>query len=97
MMVVHPLDRKYHRQCSSRFGSKQSLLRYAHVRTFKWLIAFFQVIFYLEDCTTLLIWYITGTYKTTDEEGDEGQRNVTSSPSLEMHHLMHGTPEYMHP
>ena len=45
--------------------TKAGLLEYIQVTATMEL-----VIFYLEDCTTLLIWYITGTYKTTDEEGD---------------------------
>lgn len=29
------------------------------------------IIFYLEDCTTLFIWYITGSYKSINEFGED--------------------------
>jgi hypothetical protein len=47
-------------------GSTMGLLHYIEVTATMELI-----IFYLEDCTTLFIWYITGSYKKRDANGDD--------------------------
>ena len=48
-------------------------------------------------CTACLYIRTSSKLYFCSQPGEEQQRKVTSSPSLEMHHFMQGTPECMHP